>query len=81
MTFQQLQETDFNKKVEKYEDRQDEYPSTKEYHDAIMKEVHSEIRAIINQLKTQMKDNSRRGENQDILFFFQTLIHDAALTR
>lgn len=79
--FEQLQKTDFDKKVKKYEEKAGEYPSTNAMFEAITKEVHSEIKSVLSQVRAQMKENQRRGENQDILFFFQTLIHDAALTR
>ncbi|TNV87452.1 hypothetical protein FGO68_gene14540 [Halteria grandinella] len=79
--FEELQKTDFDKKVRQHEERADEYPSTNEMFEAITKEVHGEVKSVITQVRAQMKENQRRGDNQDILYFFQTLIHDAALTR
>jgi hypothetical protein len=43
-----------------------------------MKEIHFEIKEVLSEVREHMKD--KRGEG-DILHYFQTLIHDAALIR
>ena len=76
--YQQLQKTDFNKKVEIYKKKQKEYSSTKEWFDAIMREIHYEIKNVITNVRYSMKEN--KGEN-DVLHYCQSLLHDACLIR
>lgn len=49
--FEELQKTDFDKKVRQHEERADEYPSTNEMFEAITKEVHGEVKSVITQVR------------------------------
>ena len=48
-----------------------------------MREIHSEINVVIDQVKVQMKENNAQmpPTGKDVVVQFQTLIHDAALIR
>ncbi|CDW85605.1 UNKNOWN [Stylonychia lemnae] len=76
--FSQLQKTDFNKKVEIHKKKIKDYPTTKEWYDALMKEINQEIKNIQQNVKFLMKEN--KGEN-DILHYCQSLLYDACLVR
>ena len=76
--FQQLQKTDFNKKVEVYRGRQGDFATTKEWFEAIMDEIKYEIKDVVSAVRRDMREN--KGEN-DVLHYAQTLLHDACLVR
>jgi len=76
--FQQLQKTDFNKKVEAYRKRQKDFASTKQWFEALMDEIKYEIKDVVSEVRKEMKAN--KGEN-DVLHYCQTLLHDACLVR
>lgn len=44
----------------------------------MMQDIHFEIKNVITAVRNTMKED--KGDN-DILFYFQTLVHDAALIR
>ena len=73
-----LQKTDFNKKVEQYQDKKKDFATTKEWFDSMMKDIRFEIKTVINQVRNSMK--AEKGQN-DILYYVQKLVHDAALIR
>ena len=74
----QLQKTDFNKKVEQYQKKQKDFPSTKEWFEALMKEIQTEIKAVLLSVRQCMRED--KGQN-DILYYVQTMVHDAAMIR
>jgi hypothetical protein len=43
-----------------------------------MNEINLEIKHVINQIKTSMQQEQG---NNDVLYYFQTIVHDAALIR
>jgi uncharacterized membrane-anchored protein YjiN (DUF445 family) len=59
--FQQLQQTDFNKKVEKYKPRMAEFETTSDWFKVIMKDIHHDINQVIAQVALQMKENKQSG--------------------
>mmetsp|Transcript_14035 Transcript_14035/g.10116 ORF Transcript_14035/g.10116 Transcript_14035/m.10116 type:complete len:126 (+) Transcript_14035:436-813(+) len=55
--FRTLQNTDFNKKVEQNHKKQKDYKTTKEWFDAMMKDIHFEIKDVISQVRSKMKED------------------------
>lgn len=64
--FQTLQKTNFNKKVEQYAKKQKEFPSTKEWFEAMMKEINYEVKHVMSAVKYSMKES--KGENDVLLY-------------
>ena len=76
--FSLLQKTDFNKKVEAFQKRKKEYKTTKDWFDAVMKEINSEIKHVMTNVRYSMKES--KAEN-DILHYCQSMLHEACLIR
>jgi hypothetical protein len=58
--------------VEKYKKMEDQYPSTKEWFHAMMKEIHSEINSVIDSIRKEINENppQMNEQNRELLVQF-----------